>query len=72
MDGAEIYRQRAENAERVVRTDRCSSHWANSVGRPRINRFRDRPELRMPMRRLWVTHKANGAYATLSHAASGY
>ena len=34
MDGAEIYRQRAENAERVVRTDRYSSHWANSVGRP--------------------------------------
>jgi hypothetical protein len=34
MDAAEIYRQRAENAERAVRTDRYPSRWANSVGRP--------------------------------------
>jgi hypothetical protein len=66
MDAAEIYRQRAENAERAVRTDRYPSRWANTPlgGLSHFNRFRDRPELRMPMRRLRVTHEANGgAYA---------
>jgi hypothetical protein len=27
MDAAEIYRQRAENAERAIRTDRYPSRW---------------------------------------------
>jgi hypothetical protein len=63
MDGAGIYRQRAENAEGVVRTDRYSSHWANSVGRP-LALTASAIVQRMPMRRLRVTHEANGgAYA---------